>query len=124
MDTLIFFAVPVFLVSIALEQLLARDRDIYERRDTWTSIKMSIGAALVGLPFRLAFLWVLGLVYQYRLFTIEPSWLGFVLLLFAEDLCYYWSHRTNHEVGNAEGVLGGDLDGFIRAELLRKSGSG
>src|SRR4051812_3405640 len=31
-------------------------------------------------------------------------------------------HRTNHEVGNAQGVLDGDLDGFIRAELLRSAG--
>jgi peptide chain release factor 2 len=30
-------------------------------------------------------------------------------------------HRTNHEVGNVQGVLGGDLDGFVRAELLRRS---
>ncbi|MCW2968221.1 MAG: peptide chain release factor 2 [Solirubrobacteraceae bacterium] len=29
-------------------------------------------------------------------------------------------HRTNFEVGNAQGVLDGDLDGFIRAELLRR----
>ena len=28
-------------------------------------------------------------------------------------------HRTNFEVGNAQGVLEGDLDGFVRAELLR-----
>ena len=28
-------------------------------------------------------------------------------------------HRTNFEVGNAQGVLDGDLDGFVRAELLR-----
>ena len=32
--------------------------------------------------------------------------------------------RTNHETGNAQGVLDGDLDGFIRAELERRSGSG
>jgi peptide chain release factor 2 len=31
-------------------------------------------------------------------------------------------HRTNHEVGNAQGVLDGDLDGFVRAELLRTAG--
>jgi peptide chain release factor 2 len=29
--------------------------------------------------------------------------------------------RTQHEVGNAGGVLDGDLDGFIRAELERRS---
>jgi peptide chain release factor 2 len=32
-------------------------------------------------------------------------------------------HRTSHEVGNVQGVLDGDLDAFVRAELLRKSGN-
>jgi peptide chain release factor 2 len=31
-------------------------------------------------------------------------------------------HRTNYEMGNAQGVLDGDLDGFVRAELLRSAG--
>jgi peptide chain release factor 2 len=30
-------------------------------------------------------------------------------------------HRTEYEVGNAEGVLNGDLDGFIEAYLLAKA---
>ena len=30
-------------------------------------------------------------------------------------------HRTNHEVGNADAVLDGDLDGFIEAYLLSRS---
>ena len=29
--------------------------------------------------------------------------------------------RTNHEVGNAQGVLDGDLDGFIHEYLLAKA---
>jgi peptide chain release factor 2 len=33
-------------------------------------------------------------------------------------------HRTNVEAGNAQGVLDGDLDRFIRAELLRRAGDG
>src|SRR4051812_4330278 len=33
-------------------------------------------------------------------------------------------HRTNVEVGNAQGVLDGDLDQFVRAELLRRAGNG
>ncbi len=31
-------------------------------------------------------------------------------------------HRTGVEAGNAQGVLDGDLDQFVRAELLRRSG--
>jgi peptide chain release factor 2 len=30
-------------------------------------------------------------------------------------------HRTEHEVGNAQGVLDGDLDGFVQAYLLAKA---
>jgi peptide chain release factor 2 len=33
-------------------------------------------------------------------------------------------HRTNFEVGNIQGVLDGDLDGFIRAYLLQTAGDG
>ncbi len=33
-------------------------------------------------------------------------------------------HRTGVEAGNAQGVLDGDLDEFVRAELLRRSGGG
>jgi peptide chain release factor 2 len=33
-------------------------------------------------------------------------------------------HRTEHEVGNTQGVLDGDLDGFIRAYLLKAAGDG
>jgi peptide chain release factor 2 len=30
-------------------------------------------------------------------------------------------HRTDYEVGNAQGVLDGDIDGFIRAYLLKRA---
>jgi peptide chain release factor 2 len=30
-------------------------------------------------------------------------------------------HRTEHEVGNTQGVLDGDLDGFVQAYLLAKA---
>jgi peptide chain release factor 2 len=33
-------------------------------------------------------------------------------------------HRTNVEVGDAQRVLDGDLDEFVRAELLRRAGDG
>ena len=33
-------------------------------------------------------------------------------------------HRTGHEVGDVQRVIDGDLDGFVRAELLRRAGLG
>jgi peptide chain release factor 2 len=31
-------------------------------------------------------------------------------------------HRTNVEIGDTQRVLDGDLDEFVRAELLRRAG--
>jgi sterol desaturase/sphingolipid hydroxylase (fatty acid hydroxylase superfamily) len=101
MDTLILWALPVFALSMLFELWHARRRgalDVYESRDAWASIAMGFGSVIVGVPFKLGFLYVLTVLYEHRLFTIEPSVLGYVALFFAEDLCYYWSHRINHEV--------------------------
>ncbi|MFT3925630.1 MAG: sterol desaturase family protein [Myxococcales bacterium] len=98
MDTLIAWAVPVFLLSILLELHVTRDRGVYEKRDTWASLLMGTGAVVAGVPFRLGFLWVLTKLYEHRLFTVPMGVLGYLALLLAEDFCYYWSHRTNHEV--------------------------
>jgi sterol desaturase/sphingolipid hydroxylase (fatty acid hydroxylase superfamily) len=101
MDTLILWALPMFALSMLVELWHARRRGaahVYESRDAWASIAMGFGSVVVGVPFKLVFVYLLGLLYEHRLFTIEPNALGYVALFFAEDLCYYWSHRINHEV--------------------------
>lgn len=101
MDTLILWALPVFALSMLLELWHARRRGadaVYESRDAWASIAMGLGSVVVGVPFKLAFVYLLTVLYEHRLFTIEPGVLGYVALFLAEDLCYYWSHRINHEV--------------------------
>lgn len=100
MDVLIAYAVPVFMLSIWLERRLAKRRGLrtYEPRDTIASLVMGGGSVLAGVPFRLLFLWLLVRLYEHRWFTIEINAAGYVALLFAEDFCYYWSHRANHEI--------------------------
>ena len=101
MDTLILWALPVFALSMLFELWHARRRgahDVYEARDAWASIAMGAGSVLVGVPFKLAFLYLLTVLYEHRLFTVPASALGYLALFLAEDLCYYWSHRVNHEV--------------------------
>ncbi len=100
MDVLIAYAVPVFFVSMLIEHALARRAavDLYERRDTAASLWMGVGSVVVGLPFKLMFLWMLTLLYEHRFFELGTGPWVWVALLFAEDCCYYWSHRMNHEV--------------------------
>jgi sterol desaturase/sphingolipid hydroxylase (fatty acid hydroxylase superfamily) len=37
------------------------------------------------------------LLYKFRIFTISFTWWTWILLLFVEDLTYYWFHRISHE---------------------------
>lgn len=47
--------------------------------------------ALVVLPICL---WL----YQYRLFTIEVTWLTALPIFIAVEFCYYWFHRSSHRI--------------------------
>jgi sterol desaturase/sphingolipid hydroxylase (fatty acid hydroxylase superfamily) len=103
MSNLVLYAIPAFLALMALEILWARrhpDARGYELRDTTASLSMGIlnvavsaGAKLLSIPF---FAWV----YTHRVLDLGQAsrWWSWLVLLFAEDFCYYWFHRTHHEV--------------------------
>ncbi|MFC0003572.1 sterol desaturase family protein [Micromonospora siamensis] len=100
----VLYAVPAFLLLIVVEALSYRfapddDERGYELRDTTTSLSMGAGSQLIGFP------WKLLTVGAYAaLWTVAPVHLSptsvwtWVLLFFADDLAYYWFHRTHHEV--------------------------
>jgi sterol desaturase/sphingolipid hydroxylase (fatty acid hydroxylase superfamily) len=102
-SNLVLYSIPAFLVLIALEALWARrhpEHPGYERRDTVASMSMGIvnvavstGAKFLSIPF-------FALLYQYRVLDLgQPDmWWSWLVLLVAEDFCYYWFHRTHHEV--------------------------
>lgn len=101
-DNLIVFAVPIFLVAIALEWRLDRKRHsgLYQGKDTLVSFSMGLLSLVVEFaPKILAFI-----AFEY-LHSISPlrdvvgrQWWAWILLLFADDFAYYWFHRMNHEV--------------------------
>lgn len=107
MSNLLIYSIPGFLALLALEVLWTRRRRRegaalrgYEKRDTLASLAMGIGNVLISAVTALGAvaLWSWG--YEHRWLSLgQPravwSWL---LLFFAEDLCYYWFHRSHHEV--------------------------
>ena len=103
MSNLVLYSIPAFLVLIALEMLWARrhpEHAGYERRDTITS--MSLGVANVAFSAGAKFLSIpmFALLYQHRVLDLghaDQAW-SWLVLLVAEDFCYYWFHRTHHEV--------------------------
>jgi len=96
---LIHFAIPFFIVTVILEIILTIKikLDEYEFKDASTSILMGLGNVFIGLFTKGIVLGVFLFLYQYRFFTIPFAWWSWLILLFTEDLCYYWFHRISHE---------------------------
>ena len=96
---LIHYAIPFFIVTVILEIILTIKikLDEYEFKDAGSSILMGLGNVFIGLFTKGIVLGVFLFLYQYRFFTIPFAWWSWLILLFAEDLCYYWFHRISHE---------------------------
>ncbi|MBT8136009.1 MAG: sterol desaturase family protein [Gammaproteobacteria bacterium] len=126
MDALILYAIPVFLLLMGAEYLAGRTQglQLYEQRDTLANLAMGSGNVLINLAWKSAGLAAAIAVYQYRLFDIPASaaW-AWLLLLFAEDLCYYLFHRFHHEsrIGWAAHVNHHSSRHFNLAVALRQS---
>ena len=96
---LIHYAIPFFIITVIIEIILTVKIRLeeYEFKDAATSITMGLGNVILGLISKSLVLTVFLFFYKFRLFTIPFAWWSWILVLFAEDFCYYWFHRTSHE---------------------------
>lgn len=97
---LIAYAIPFFLATVVLEIILTVKIKLedYEYKDAGTSITMGLGNVFIGLFTKGVVLSIFYLIYNfYHLFEIPFIWWSWLLLLFADDFCYYWFHRVSHE---------------------------
>jgi sterol desaturase/sphingolipid hydroxylase (fatty acid hydroxylase superfamily) len=104
MFDLILHAIPVFVLCVVLEALsyryLADDDELgYESRDTRTSLAMGIGSSVINIGWKLVVVATyagLYLIAPVHLPTHNPpTWVG---LFFADEIAYYWYHRTHHTI--------------------------
>lgn len=96
---LIHYAIPFFIITVIIEIILKVKIRLeeYEFKDAATSIAMGLGNVILGLISKSLVLAVFLFFYKFRLFTLPFAWWSWILVLFAEDFCYYWFHRTSHE---------------------------
>jgi len=100
MSTLVYYAIPFFLLTLALEALALRGRrDLAgcEGRDSAASLTMGLGNVLISALARTAVIPFYFWIHRFALFEIAPSVGAFLVLFVAEDFCYYWFHRVHHE---------------------------
>jgi sterol desaturase/sphingolipid hydroxylase (fatty acid hydroxylase superfamily) len=103
---LVLYAIPVFVIAVVVEALWARRRraeaaaDIrgYELRDSAASMTMGLANVVVSAFTTLLSIPLFFVLYDHRIADIGSAWWTWIVLLFAEDFCYYWFHRVHHEV--------------------------
>ncbi|MEU2042989.1 sterol desaturase family protein [Nocardia niwae] len=104
MFDLIAHAIPVFVLCLALEaasfHLLPDDDQLgYRFDDARTSVLMGLGNVVVNLGWKLVVVAVYTAAYlvaPVHLPTDHP--LTWIALFFADEIAYYWYHRTHHTV--------------------------
>lgn len=106
-SNLVLYAIPVFVLAVVAEALWARRRPVmadgipargYELRDSVASMSLGLANVIINGFTKLATLAFFAWLYEHRLVDIGTAWWSWIVLLFAEDLCYYWFHRIHHEV--------------------------
>ncbi len=105
MVDLIVYAIPAFVVLLALELLAFKyareDHDLvgYESRDTRTSLSMGGGNVVINAVWKLVVLVAYAGLYELTPLRMPADeWWTYVALFLADDLAYYWFHRVHHEM--------------------------
>lgn len=96
---LVHLAIPGFLLLLAIEAVAdaVMRRDLYELKDTAASLAMGVGNVLIGLLAKAVVFAIFTFVHRFAIFSIGYQWWAWLLVFFADDLSYYWFHRTSHE---------------------------
>lgn len=96
---LIHYAIPFFALTVILEIILTVKIKLedYEFKDAGASILMGLGNVAIGLFTKFFILGIFLFLYKFRFLTLPFAGWSWIILLFAEDFCYYWFHRISHE---------------------------
>lgn len=98
-NALFVLALPAFGVTMLLEWLLLRAKHRgYTPKDTAASLSMGVGYLVLHAGWSILYLVLFYWVHQHRIFDLQPVWWLWLLLLFADDLTFYWYHRAGHQI--------------------------
>jgi len=98
---LIHYAIPGFILLILVELVVSsiQKRELYDTKDSISSLAMGLGNVITGLVSKSIVLFCFAAAYEFRFFTLGWTWHIWVLGFFAEDFSYYWFHRLSHSIG-------------------------
>lgn len=97
----IALAIPFFFLLMGLELAWSAwsGRKVYRFNDFIANMGCGIGSQIVGAFTKAGIFAVYVFVHEhYRLFTLEPSVITWVVTFLFIDLLYYWFHRLSHGI--------------------------
>jgi len=101
-SNLVLFSIPAFILTMVIEGMWARRHPEvrgYEKRDTIASLSFGLMNVVISGFAKLLSIPFFALLYQHRIADLgDHGLVSWLVLLPAEDLCYYWFHRSHHEV--------------------------
>lgn len=126
---ILYYAIPGFVLLLAVEALFSyrENKDLYEKKDTFSSLALGIGNVIIGFATKVLIFGLFTFLYQFRIFELSASvWWYWVLLFFADDFSYYWFHRTAHGVNWfwASHVVHHSSERYNLAAALRQTWTG
>lgn len=100
---IVLYAIPIFIITLLIEVLyyrhLGKHQEHYDPKDTASSLTMGIGNVLTGLVSKFLVFGALVFVYNFRIFELDRTWIGYwIMIFFADDFSYYWFHRSSHKI--------------------------
>jgi sterol desaturase/sphingolipid hydroxylase (fatty acid hydroxylase superfamily) len=95
----VILAIPFFLVTLAVEAWwLGRSGRAPQLKDSVTSIGLGLGSLVAG-ALTAGLVFALGsAIHQWRVVDWPIAWWSLALCFVADDLAYYWFHRSAHRV--------------------------
>ena len=94
-------AIPLFVISVIAEWIAVktgRAAGRYETADAITSLAMGLGNVAVNTLTGAIALWMMMLVWPYRLLELPITWWSFIAVFVLYDFVYYWKHRFAHRM--------------------------
>jgi sterol desaturase/sphingolipid hydroxylase (fatty acid hydroxylase superfamily) len=103
-SNLILYSIPLFLLSLWLERAWAARQAGgirgYETKDTLASLGMGIGNVAISVLTTIGAVALWQFAFRHRVLELGTStaWWIWLVLFLCEDFCYYWFHRSHHEL--------------------------
>lgn len=126
----VILSIPIYFVLIGIELIyqVVKKAKLYRTNDAISNISCGISSQVMGAVWGVVSIGMYQYIYQYwSITTIPNTWWSFTILFFAVDFCYYWFHRTSHEVNflwNTAHVVHHQSEDYNLSVALRQSSFG